>query len=87
MKDGRLSLVYGVRRAPFRICAKLSSDNGKTWGNEIILRNDGGGRDLGYPASVQRPDGKEVSLYYFWDLATGPERYLEATIWDPASVK
>lgn len=87
LKDGRLSLVYGVRRAPFRICAKLSSDGGKTWGNEIILRDDGGGRDLGYPASVQRPDGKEVSLYYFWDAVTGPERYLEATIWDPASVK
>ena len=87
LRDGRLSLVYGVRRAPFRMCAKLSSDGGETWGGEIVLRDDGGGRDLGYPASVQRPDGKVVSLYYFWDAATGPERYLEAAIWDPASVK
>jgi len=59
------------------------ADAGKTWSEPIVLRNDGGGRDLGYPRTVQRPDGKVVAIYYFWDQKTGPERYIAASIWDP----
>jgi BNR repeat-like domain len=81
--DGRLCLTYGIRAAPYRIAAKLSTDVGKSWSQEIVLRADGGGRDLGYVRSVQRPDGKVVTVYYFWDRATGPERYIAATIWSP----
>jgi hypothetical protein len=83
LTDGCLCLTYGVRAAPYRICAVFSRDHGKTWSHEKILRNDGGGRDLGYVRSVQRPDGKIVTVYYFWDEKTGPERYLAATIWEP----
>jgi CubicO group peptidase (beta-lactamase class C family) len=83
LADGRLCLSYGVRAAPYRLCTKLSGDGGKTWGPEIVLRADGGGRDLGYARSVQRGDGKVVIVYYFWDPKTGPERYIAATIWDP----
>jgi hypothetical protein len=76
-------LTYGCRAAPYSIRARLSSNGGRTWGKELVLRDDGGGRDLGYPRSVQRPDGKVVTIYYFWDRKTGPERYIAATIWDP----
>ena len=69
------------------MCAKFSADKGRTWGKEIVLRDDGSGRDMGYPRSVQRPDGKVVTTYYFEDSKTGPERYIGATIWDPAKVK
>ena len=31
---------------------------GRTWGDEIVLRNEGGCWDLGYTRSVQRPDGQ-----------------------------
>jgi hypothetical protein len=86
LADGRLCLTYGVRAAPYRICAKLSGDGGRTWGREIALRRDGGGRDLGYARSVQRPDGKVVTVYYFWDEKTGSERYIAATIWDPGKL-
>ncbi len=30
--------------------------------------------------------GKVVTVYYFWDKKTGPERYIAATIWDPGKV-
>ncbi len=83
LKDGRLCLTYGVRAHPDRMCAKISKDNGDTWSDEIILRDDGSSRDIGYPRSVQRPDGKIVTVYYFSDASTGPERYIAATIWDP----
>ncbi|HZP83479.1 MAG TPA: sialidase family protein [Chthonomonadaceae bacterium] len=83
LRDGRLCLTYGVRAAPYRMCAKLSRDDGQTWSREIVLREDGSSRDIGYPRSVQRPDGKVVTVYYFSDAKTGPERYVAATIWDP----
>ena len=33
--------------------------------------------------AVQRPDGKVVAVYYYTDEASGPERYIGATIWSP----
>ncbi len=82
--DGRLALIYGVRARPYGIRARLSGDRGATWGPAIVLRDDGGSTDVGYPRSVLRPDGKVVAVYYFSDL-TGPDRYIGATIWDPGT--
>lgn len=82
LKDGRLALTYGYRSAPFGIRAKISRDQGKTWGKEIILRNDAGCGDLGYPRTIQRADGLIVTVYYFNDDKYS-ERYVAATIWDP----
>jgi hypothetical protein len=81
LKDGRICLTYGYRAAPFSIRARLSSDGGRTWGKDIVLRDDGGGRDIGYPRTVQRADGKIVTVYYFHDTPKG-DRYIAATIWD-----
>jgi hypothetical protein len=82
LQDGRLAMTYGRRIAPFGIRARISSDEGKTWSDEIILRNDGGCWDLGYTRSVQRPDAKIVTVYYFND-APEHERQIAATIWEP----
>ncbi|MGA2771538.1 MAG: sialidase family protein [Bryobacteraceae bacterium] len=82
LRDGRLTLTYGYRLKPFGIRAKFSSDAGGTWGEAVILRQDGGTWDLGYPRTVQRSDGKLVTVYYFAD-SLDSERYIAATIWDP----
>jgi hypothetical protein len=82
LPDGRLCLVSGCRAEPFDIRARLSSDRGATWSDAFSLRDDGGGRDIGYVRSIVRPDGRVVSVYYFHDRS-GPFRYLAATIWDP----
>jgi len=42
--------------------ATTSVDGGRTWGDEITLRDDGGTWDLGYPRTVQRADGKVVTI-------------------------
>jgi hypothetical protein len=84
LADGRLCLTYGYRAAPFAIHARLSSDQGKTWTEPIVLRGNGGSQDIGYPRSVVRPDGKVVTVYAFHDRA-GPLRDIEATIWAPGS--
>ncbi|HQO33832.1 MAG TPA: exo-alpha-sialidase, partial [bacterium] len=64
------------------IRARISKDEGQTWDPEIILRCDGASWDLGYPRTVQRPDGKCVTVYYFHH-PDQPERYIGCTIWDP----
>jgi len=82
LNDGRICLTYGFRASPYGIRARISSDHGRTWGEEIILRDDGSGRDLGYPLSVQRPDGKVITVYYYQDQID-PYRHIAATIWKP----
>jgi hypothetical protein len=81
LKDGRVCLTYGHRAQPFGIRARLSNDGGRSWESEIILRDDGGGTDVGYARTVQRPDGKIVTVYYFHDQPKG-DRYIAATIWE-----
>jgi hypothetical protein len=56
LRDGRLALIYGYRRPPFGIRARISKDLGKTWSDEFVLRTDGGATDL----TPERPDRKIV---------------------------
>jgi hypothetical protein len=86
LKDGRVALSYGYREAPYGLRAKISADDGKTWGDEIVLRQDGGSWDLGYPRIMQSTDGRLVNVYYYTD-APDQERYIGATIWDPGTAE
>lgn len=88
LDDGRLALAYVVRsNEGSRLSVKYSSDEGRTWSDEVVLRDDGATSDAGYPRMVQRPDGKLVAIYY-WNNAIveeeNPWRYIAATIFDPA---
>jgi len=67
LRDGRVLCAYGYRQKPYGIRATLSRDGGRTWdvANEIVVRDDGGTSDLGYPFSVQLPDGTVLMAYYF----------------------
>ena len=80
--DGRLLCTYGYRRAPFGVRACLSHDGGETWeiGNEIVLRDDLGNANLGYPSSVMAGPGKVFTTYYAEDeeAVTG----IEGMFWE-----
>jgi len=65
MPDGRITAVYGYRLMPSGIRATVSEDGGKSWGPEIIVRDDGGSWDLGYPNAWYAGDGLVGTLYYF----------------------
>lgn len=82
LRDGRIVITYGVRIPPYEIRARLSADEGQTWGPEIVLRTGAAGWDIGYTRTVQRPDGKIVTVYY-WDESPTKDGYIVATIWDP----
>lgn len=84
LRDGRLVLSYGYREEPFGIRAVFSQDAGRSWSEPFVLRDDGGSWDLGYTRTVQRPDGRLVTVYYY-NLGADSERFIGATIWDPGS--
>ena len=84
LQDGRLVLTYGHRAEPYGIRARISDDKGDSWSDPIVLRDDAGDWDIGYPRSVQRPDGKLVTVYYY-NLEADGERIIAATIWDPGA--
>lgn len=65
LNDGRLVVVYGYRLRPQGIRAVVSEDEGGTWGPEIIVRDDGGSWDLGYPNAWAADDGRVGVIYYF----------------------
>lgn len=64
LRDGRLLMTYGHRRAPFGNQARLSTDGGKTWGEAMIISGDGIGGDLGYPSTVELADGSLLTVWY-----------------------
>ena len=78
----RLVLVYGRRNDPPAICARISQDDGNTWGCEITLRQTTGDHDMGYVRACVRPDGTVIAVYYTNDIHEG-ERYIEAVLWKP----
>ncbi|MGH9668082.1 MAG: sialidase family protein [Bryobacteraceae bacterium] len=82
LKDGRLALTYGYRAKPYSIRARISSDAGRTWSPDIVLRDDAGAWDIGYTRTVVRPDGNLVTVYYY-NLDAHAERFIGATIWSP----
>jgi hypothetical protein len=88
MKDGRLVAVYGYRLPPYGVRAAVSEDEGLTWNPEVILRDDGGSWDLGYPQAIESTRGKVMAAYYFNSKddriqADGGVRHIARTIFTP----
>lgn len=78
--SGALILTYGYRIFPFGQRARISYNYGESWGEEIVLRDDGLNWDLGYPATCELKDGSLITVYYQRekeDLHTG----IYYTIW------
>lgn len=61
---GVLISSYGRREEPYGQRVMLSSDGGKTWNKDFVLRDDSPVADTGYPASVELKDGKILTVYY-----------------------
>lgn len=64
LRDGRLLMTYGYRRAPFGNQARISEDHGRTWSEALIISGDGSGGDLGYPSTVELADGALLTVWY-----------------------
>ena len=65
LSDGRILLAYGIRnRGFYGVGARLSADQGATWGAPIVLVDLEDASDGGYPSSVQLADATIVTAYY-----------------------
>ena len=88
MRDGRVVCVYGYRVRPFGVRARVSEDGGATWDGEIILRDDGGSWDLGYPRVIEHEPGRLLSVYYMNTAddpiqMNGGVRHIAQTVFTP----
>ena len=81
MKNGAWCVAYGWRREPYGLRCMFSRDEGRTWGPEIVLRDDAAYWDLGYPRMVENASGQLVVAYYYNETGAG-ERYIDATVFD-----
>lgn len=70
LRDGRLLMSYGHRRQPLGNQARLSTDQGRTWSDAMIISGDGTSSDLGYPSTVELADGSLLTVWY--ELMGGP---------------
>ncbi len=72
LPDGRVFLVYGYRHPPFGIRARLlnpdCTDIEKA--PELVIRDDGGSGDLGYPWAALLPNG-QIMVAYYLNIAEG----------------
>lgn len=81
LADRRLLLAYGSRVAgEFGVLARLSGDEGKTWGEPIRIARSLD-LDCGYPSSVQRVDGEVVTAYYARNAENHQRYHMGVAIW------
>lgn len=78
---GEVVLTYGRREFPMGIRARVSRDNGYTWSEEIVLRDDGLDWDLGYPTTAENAMGELVTVYYMKDKKGLNENHIQYTVW------
>jgi sialidase-1 len=80
LRDGRLVMTYGYRRAPFGIQARTSADRGLTWSDPIALTADAANGDLGYPSTVELAGGELFTVWYE-KMAASPNAVLRSSRW------
>ena len=80
LQDGRLLMTYGYRRAPLGNQARLSTDQGLTWSEPIIISSDGALGDLGYPSTAELDDGSLLTIWYE-QLKASPHAVLRQAHW------
>ncbi len=80
LPNDQVLLVYGYRHAPFGIRARVLNAECTNFKEapEIVLRDDGGHGDLGYPWATMVGDDKALVVYYF-NENDGP-RYIGGTL-------
>lgn len=67
LPDDQVLLVYGYRHKPYGIRARILNAECTNFATakEFVIREDGGGFDLGYPWSVMMDDYRVLVSYYY----------------------
>lgn len=80
LPDNSVFLVYGYRHEPFGIRARILNAECTDFATaeEIVIRDDGDGWDIGYPWAVMLDDSQILVTYYF-NTNDGP-RHIAGTV-------
>jgi hypothetical protein len=92
LRSGEILLSFGERNKPYGVQALVSGDEGRSWDDQkrYLLVTDGDHEDLGYPVTIERKDGKLVTIYYIvygkenrfkFEGAAPDQAYVKALIW------
>lgn len=87
MSDGRIVLVYGTRNPPAGMRAVVSEDEGRTWSSEIVVRDDAGSWDIGYPRAWEVGPGRIGAVYYYNDKDDPIQVRPTDTLWGAGGVR
>lgn len=85
LPDNRVLLAYGYRHAPQGIRARILNAECTDFATaeEMVLRDDGGNGDIGYPWATMTADGRALVVYYI-NQENGP-RHIAGTWLAPES--
>ncbi len=80
LKSGNVLVTYGYRYRPFGLRAFLLDGECSNFeqAEDIVLRDDGLGTDIGYTSSVLLDNGDVLITYYYYD-EEGGTRYIAGT--------
>jgi hypothetical protein len=80
LPDKRVLLVYGYRHVPFGIRARVLEPEctNLSTASEVVLRDDGGNSDVGYPWATMLDEKRAMVVYYF-NQNDGP-RFIAGTV-------
>lgn len=70
--SGLLISSYGFRGLPSGIRVMFSKDNGETWDTENIIFETETSKDVGYPATIELPNGEFLTVFYAHEVKGGP---------------
>lgn len=81
LQSGNVLLTYALREKPFGIRALLLDGecNGIQRSNEIVLRDDAPGGDIGYNSAAQLPNGDVLAIYYYHTDEFDQRRHIAGT--------
>lgn len=64
LPSGHVLVMYGRRHPPYGVECRLSTDQGATWGDSLLLAWTATTWDCGYPSAVVLDSGMIVMLWY-----------------------
>ncbi len=87
LSDGRVALVYTYRLPACGMRVVVSEDGGATWGPEIIIRDDAGSWDIGYPRVWEVEPGRIGCIYHYNDRDDPVQVRPTGTLWGAGGVR
>lgn len=64
LSSGILLSAYGRRKQPYGIMAMMSLDGGESWEKDVRIYENTASDDIGYPSTVELPDGTLLTVFY-----------------------